>query len=111
MLPRVAAGCFAALLMVWPARCGLDTGTLDAFSPEAVLAPGDNQVAQALQTAPEAGLETRIPAAAQDAAPAPMAALDPAQPAIAPPPATEPFGLPVAPVAGGDVVAKWSGVE
>jgi predicted transglutaminase-like cysteine proteinase len=112
MLPRVAAGCFAALLIVWPVRSGLDSGTLDAFSPAAaVLAPVDNQTAATAQAGPEAGIETQIEAVVHDAAPAPMAALDPAEPAVAPPPVTEPFGLPVVPVAGGDVATKWSGVE
>jgi predicted transglutaminase-like cysteine proteinase len=139
MLLRVAAGCFAALLMVWPAHSGLDSGTLDAFSPAAAaFAPADNQpaddpTADASPVEPDAKSETQIQTVAHDdvpangdapandntpakpasnEAPAKVATLDPAEPAIAPPPpVAEPFGLAVAPVAGGDVAAKWSGVE
>jgi predicted transglutaminase-like cysteine proteinase len=89
MLPRVAAGCFAAFLIVWPVRSGLDSGTLDAFSSSAELAPAYNQ---------------------DDETPTQITALDPADPAAAPPVA-EPFGLAAAPVTSGEVVIKWSGVE
>src|SRR5271169_6030665 len=89
MLPRVAAGCFAAFLIVWPVRSGLDSGTFDAFSPSAELAPAYNQ---------------------DDETPTQMTALDSAEP-IAAPPGAEPFGLTAAPVTSGDVVSKWSGVE
>lgn len=115
MLPRVAAGCLAALLIVWPARSGLDSGTLDAFSPAAALAPAGKQVAEAARVEPEAKSETgtaaQIEPATNDDAPARTAALEPVQPAIASPPVAEPFGLGTTPVAYGGVVEKWSGVE
>jgi predicted transglutaminase-like cysteine proteinase len=105
MLPRVAAGCFAALLVVWPVRSGLDGGTLDAFSPAAAVpAPAHNQVADAAPAEPEAGIEAQIQPAAHVVAPAQTAAL------FVVPPVVEPFGLAAAPVAGGDVVTKWTRV-
>jgi predicted transglutaminase-like cysteine proteinase len=115
MLPRVATGCFAALLIVWPARSGLDSGTLDVFSPAAtVLAPKDNPVADAALAEPEAKSETndaaQIQPATYDDATARMAALEPVQPALVPPVA-EPFGLSTTPIAYGGVFEKWSGVE
>jgi predicted transglutaminase-like cysteine proteinase len=116
MLPRVAAGCFAALLIVWPVRSGLDSGTLDAFSPAATaLVPADNLVADAARAEPEAKSEinstAQIQPATPDDAPAQTAALEPIQPAVAPPPVAEPFGLSTTPVAYGGVLEKWSGVE
>jgi predicted transglutaminase-like cysteine proteinase len=90
MLLRVAAGCLAAFLIVWPVRSGLDSGTLDAFSPAAAeLVPAHNQDDETLTQ---------------------MAAFDPAEPAAVPG-AAEPFGLVAAPVTSGGVVTKWSSVE
>jgi len=112
MLPRVAAVCFAAFVIVWPARSGLDSGTLDAFSPAAALVPpAQNLVADAAQAEPSAKIDGQIPTAMRDAALAKMAAFDPAEPAPAPPPVAEPFGLGAAAIANGNVVTKWSGVE
>jgi predicted transglutaminase-like cysteine proteinase len=116
MLLRVAAGFFAALLIVWPVRSGLDSGTLDQFSPAAAaLAPADNQVADAARAEPEAKSEAdsvaQIEPATHDDAPARTAALEPIQPDIAPPPVAEPFGLSTVPIAYGGVFEKWSGVE
>jgi predicted transglutaminase-like cysteine proteinase len=116
MLPRVAAVCFAAFVIVWPVRSGLDSGTLDEFSPAAAaLAPADNRVADAARAEPEAKSETnsaaQIQPATHDDAPARTAALEPVQPDVAPPPVAEPFGLSTIPIAYGGVFEKWSGVE
>jgi predicted transglutaminase-like cysteine proteinase len=112
MLPRVAAICFAAFVIIWPARSGLDSGTLDAFSPAAALVPpAQNLVAGPAQAEPDAKIEAQVPPAQRDDAPAKMTAFDPAEPTLGPPPVAEPFGLAAAAIADGDVLTKWSGVE
>ena len=106
MLRHVAACCVAALLIVaWPARSGVDPGTLADFHA-AALAPARDTVA----TKARDRVEVRTENNANRDAPEEIAALEPTPPAIAPPVA-EPFGLSAAPVAGGDVVTKWRGVE
>jgi len=70
--------------------------------------------AAAIAAAPSVNVEAQDHSAIDDEAAMPTAALDPAPPVQPPqltPPVAEPFGLAAAPVGGGDVVTKWSGVE
>ncbi len=105
MLRRVAASGLgwglAAFIMVWPVRSGIDNGTLvDLHAAATESKSGDRPVVKAQRD------ERTKP-------PAQTAALDPAQPPPVPPlpPVAEPFGLATVPIASGDVVAKWNGVE
>ncbi len=137
-MPRFAAFCAAALIVVGPAVAGSDTDTFWSSPSAAVLASAAAVPAPALapEAAPPAGpTATLAPAqgpvvtaairADEDAGdkatppietPAPIdvpqqsAALDPAKPSP-PPPAAEPFGLAVTPVWFGKILTNWSGVE
>jgi predicted transglutaminase-like cysteine proteinase len=129
MLCRVAAWSFAACLaaaclVVWPAHAGLELGTLavaDSAAAIAIATPLDQDQAKAedkIETHAEAGGQSspidapaQNPAAVSDTTPAKLAALDPAEPAVVSAPAGEPFGLAAVPVAFGNVLTKWSGVE
>jgi predicted transglutaminase-like cysteine proteinase len=140
MLYRVAVWTIAAVLAVWPVRSGIDAGTLDEFSAiPAALTPANEQVqdrvqdpvknqaqaqdepghrvsdqAAAIAAPPAVNVEAQDHSAIDDEAAMPIAALDPAppvQPSPLTPPVAEPFGLAAAPVGGGDVVTKWTGVE
>jgi predicted transglutaminase-like cysteine proteinase len=130
MLCRVAAWSFAACLaaaclVAWPAHAGLELGTFaDSDSSAAALTivtqanqdqekAEDKVKSQAEASAPSSptAASPQIPAAASDNRSVQLASLEPAEPAVAPPPATEPFGLAAAPVAFGNVLTKWSGVE
>ncbi len=139
MLPRVAAFCLAASIVVWPAVAGSDTDTFWSTPSAAVLAS-----AAAVPAAPLA------PEAASAAAPTPtfvsvqmpvvaaafkpdeevsdkpkpaievpepidvprqIVTLDPVTPSPPTPPVAEPFGLAVTPVWFGKILTNWSGVE
>ena len=110
MLRRVAAWCLAAFVIVWPIRSGIDSGTL-ADLHAAALAPVNDPVADAAASKPEDNTQAPSRKDTPDAAPAQVAALDRAQPVIPSPSVAEPFGLAALPVAGGDVLTKWTGVE
>jgi predicted transglutaminase-like cysteine proteinase len=69
-----------------------------------------SQAAASVPSSPTAA-PTQNPAAASHTGSAQLASRDPAEPAVMPPPVTEPFGLVAAPVAFGNVLTKWSGVE
>jgi predicted transglutaminase-like cysteine proteinase len=141
MLPRVAAFCLAASVVVWPAGAGSDTDTFWSSPSAAVLAAAmatapaptptfavaleQQPVAAAAQTdkdvtsQPETQVEIRAsietPAPIENHAPTDVpqrsAALDPAMPAAPSPPVSQPFGLAVTPVSFGNILSKWSGVE
>ena len=110
MLRRVAAWCFAAFVIAWPVRSGVDSGTLADFHA-AALAPAHDPVADPAASKPEDKIEAPSRKDTPDAAPAQAAVLDPAPPAAPSPSVAEPFGLAALPVAGGDVLTKWNGVE
>jgi predicted transglutaminase-like cysteine proteinase len=112
----------AALLLVSPRPSG---GETNAFA--SVDAPAVNMVVATPHDQDPDQISDQIPNQTQDRAhddtqaPAHVAALDPAEPSIESPaqagPAlqspilAEPFGLNTVPVAGGDVLTKWNGVE
>ena len=103
MFGRVAAW-GAALLVVWPVACGLELSTFaDANAPAAavVIATAQDQPQKQDQAQTHDEGETQ----------AKMATPDPAEPQIAKPTVPEPFGLTVLPVASGDILTKWTGVE
>ena len=110
MLRRVAAGCLAAFLIAWPVRSGIDSGTLADFHA-AALAPAHDPVADAAASKPEDNTQAQSRKDTPDAGPAQLAALDRAQPVTPSPSVAEPFGLAALPVAGGDVLTKWNGIE
>lgn len=139
MLRYGAAACFAAFILGWPAYAGNDNDTFWSTPSPAVLASGTAEpvapefarmhlepmpppVAAALQTvtAPVAADLSDQPAPAPHYDPHLIiendtASIGPVEPDIAPvaptPPVGLPFGLAVAPVSFGQVVAKWAGVE
>ncbi len=108
MLHRVAAAGLAwsvvAFLVVWPAHSGIETGTFaDANAPAASVIAAPHDAVQDL------GQDQASPT---DVRPQPkVAALEPAASVSAPAPVAEPFGLAAAPIAGGEVLTKWNGVE
>ena len=122
MFGRVAVCSIAALLLVSPRPSG---GETNAFA--SVDAPAVNMVVATPHDRDPDQISDQIPDQTQDRAhddtqaPAHVAALDPAEPSIESPakagPAlqspilAEPFGLNTVPVAGGDVLTKWNGVE
>ena len=122
MFGRVAVCSIAALLLVSPRPSG---GETNAFA--SVDAPAVNMVVATPHDQDPDQISDQIPNQTQDRAhddtqaPAHVAALDPAEPSIESPaqagPAlqspilAEPFGLNTVPVAGGDVLTKWNGVE
>ena len=123
MLCRVAAWSFAALLVVWPVRFGVELSTVadTIFSADAISVAADQASAQAqaqtqiwqAQAEPEAQSDVSAEKSVRtpDNAPAELGALDPAEPPAVAPPVAEPFGLATTPIAYGGVIAKWSGVE
>jgi len=133
MLRCVAALCFAASIVGWPAYAGSDTDTfwstpsaavLAAWAPAApalTLSPAPQAVAVAADAKADEPAddktETQIenPAHAQNPIHADasrhIAALDPLPPAPQSPPISEPFGVATAPIAFGGIVAKWNGVR
>jgi len=111
MLRHVAALCVAVLLIVaWPARSGVDPGTLADFHA-AALAPAQDTVAAAAATTADDQVEVQTGNNPNRNTPGQIAALEPTPPTGMSPPVAEPFGLAAAPVAGGNVVTKWYGVE
>jgi len=143
MLCRVAALGFAALVVVWPVRFGIELNTVadTVFSADAIsIAPDQASARVQVQTQvqqtpvepqgktagaaedqpkaqseaeaePQNDISAEKPDRAPANAPAKLAALDPAEPTVVSQPAGEPFGLAVVPVAAGNVLTKWSGVE
>jgi len=104
MFGRVAASAlawgFAALLVVWPAHSGVELRALaEANAPPAAMA-----TASPVQDQTQALVPDEEPARAK------LAALDPVEPPDPTPVVPEPFGLTTRPVAGGDILTKWSGV-
>jgi predicted transglutaminase-like cysteine proteinase len=106
MFGRVAAWGFAALLVMSPATPGVETSSS---------ADADARAAAVLVTAdqPQDQAEDKFQSYEENPteAPAQPAALDRPAPAIPSPPLAEPFGLAAVPVAGGDILAKWSAIE
>lgn len=137
MLPRVAAFCLAASIVVWPAVAG---GNADTFwnkpsaaalasavatpapallseatppaAPPLAAAPAP-VITGAIKPAEESSDTAESPSAVQASIDAPQktAALDPAKPSPPMPPVEEPFGLAVTPVWFGKILTNWSGVE
>jgi predicted transglutaminase-like cysteine proteinase len=103
MFGRVAAWGFAAFLILWPAACAVETGTF---------ASANTPAAAAITAPPEqAQAEHQDQAHDRGQAQPKVAALEPPAPQISAPAVPAPFGLTVLPVAGGDVLTKWNGVE
>jgi len=110
MLRCVAAPCLAAFLIIgWPVRSGVDSGTLVDLHAAALEAAPD-AAADVPASEPDAGVDAPTPPGADRDASVRSAALDPSPPAAALPVA-EPFGLAATAVAAGDVVSKWNGVQ
>ena len=113
MFGRVAAWGIAALLVVWPVACGLELSTLaDANAPAAAVAiavaqdhPQQRQEPQEPQEQDQAQTRDEGETLAK------VVALDPVEPQISKSALPEPFGLTAQPVASGDVLTKWTGVE
>jgi predicted transglutaminase-like cysteine proteinase len=109
MFGRVAAWS-AAFLVVWPIACGLELSTFaDANAPAAAVVVAAAQDRPQVQDQPQERDQIRTHDAGE--APAQMAALEPAEPQISMPAVPEPFALTTLPVASGDVLTKWTGVE
>jgi predicted transglutaminase-like cysteine proteinase len=108
MLGRVAAWGFAAIILVWPARSGVELSTFaNANAPAAavVIAAPLEQVQDQVQD------QTQALARTDSHAPTEVARLEPLMPQIATPALPEPFGLSALPIESGDVLTKWAGVE
>jgi predicted transglutaminase-like cysteine proteinase len=130
MLGRVTAWSLAALLVVAPGAYGIETGPF-ADAPTAIAAaPGvgggpatmtpdqspdrvETKAQDRFEAATKAQVEMQAnePDRARDNSQNKMAALDPALPSSPSPSLAEPFGLGVLPIGGGEILAKWSGVE
>jgi len=122
MFGRVAVCSIAALLLVWPRP---SDGETNAFA--SVDVPVVNLVVTTSHDQDPDHISYQIPDQTEDRArdnaqaAAQVAALDPAEPSIGSPavvgPAiqtpvlAEPFGLDTVPVASGEVLTKWNGVE
>jgi predicted transglutaminase-like cysteine proteinase len=127
MLDRVAAWSFAAFLVVSPAASGIETNAFTgAPASAAVITPITvTQDQDRLQNQVEAKPDDQVEVQAQeqdqpqDDTRTTVAALDPVEPTmpspalptIPAPTVAEPFGLEAVPVAGGEILTKWSGVE
>jgi predicted transglutaminase-like cysteine proteinase len=122
MFGRVAVCSIAALLLVLPRPSGGETNafaSVDGSLPAVVIATlheqGRDQISDQIPDQTEDRARDDAQAAAQ------VAALDPAEPSIGSPPVVgpavqtpvlaEPFGLDTVPVASGEVLTKWNGVE
>ena len=140
MLPRVAAFCLAAFIVVWPAVAGGNSDTfwnkpsaavlasaatipasaiaaeatpsVPAPSPPLAAAP-EPVVTGAIKPAEESSDNTEPSSAVQPPIDVPQktAAIDPAEPSPPAPPVAEPFGLAVTPVWFGTILTNWSGAE
>ncbi len=133
MFGRVAAWGVAACLVVWPAAAAVEYGTFadanavggritspvrhDGNIPivplrrDEVPSTWHDEAETRPDVAPEMALHVPDQIDDDGQLHAGMAAFDPAEPKIAAPPLSEPFGLTATPVASGDVVVKWNGVE
>ena len=130
MFGRVAVCSIAALLLVSPRPSGGETNafaSVDAPAVSVVVATPHEQVRDQISDQIPGQISDRIPDQTEDRphddtqALAKVAALDPAEPSIESPavagPAVqtpvlaEPFGLNTVPVASGEVLTKWNGVE
>ena len=122
MFGRVAVCSIAALLLVSPRPSGGETNafaSVDGSVPAVVIATLHEQARDPISDRIPDQTEDRARDDAQAAAQ--VAALDPAEPSIGSPavvgPAiqtpvlAEPFGLDTEPVASGEVLTKWNGVE
>jgi len=109
MFGRVAVCGFAAFLIVWPAASAVENGTFaEANATAAVTITAPQDQAQA-EHQPDVQIQDQ-PHDDSQAQPK-VAALESPEPQISAPAVPEPFGLTVLPVAGGDVLTKWTGVE
>ena len=121
----IVAYIVAVCLVIWPAHAGLELGPFaNSDTPKAAIAITTRLDREQTKTEDEVKSQTddsttasspivaptQNPAAPSDTS-ARLASLEPAEPAVAPPPAAEPFGLAAVPVAFGNVLTKWSGVE
>ena len=129
MFGRIAVCCIAALLLVSPRLSGGEIGafaSVDAPAVSIVIATPYEQARDQISDQVPDRMSDQIPdqtedRAADDAQAAKVAALDQAEPSIESPavagPAiqtpvlAEPFGLNTEPVASGEVLTKWNGVE
>jgi predicted transglutaminase-like cysteine proteinase len=134
MFGRVAAWSFAAFLVVSPAASGVETGPFggvptavaaaapdvgggpDMMTPDQSPDRVESKAGDRLEAAAEAQVEvqTHEQDRARDNSQNKLAALEPAvpfSPSSPSPNLAEPFGLGALPLAGGEILAKWSGVE
>jgi len=122
MFGRVAVCSIAALLLVSPRLSGGETNAfanVNGSLPAVVIATLHEQARDQISDQIPDQTEDRARDDAQAAAQ--VAALDPAEPSIGSPPVVgpavqtpvlaEPFGLDTVPVASGEVLTKWNGVE
>ena len=122
MFGRVAVCSIAALLLVSPRPSGGETNafaSVDAPAVSVVIATPHDRAPDPISDQIPDQTEDRTHDDAQAAAK--IAALDPAQPSIESPACSgpaiqtpvlaEPFGLDTEPVASGEVLTKWNGVE